>query len=321
MKKAFLLILSFSICLPWAWAEHQLLDQVVAVVNDEAITQSEVDSLFRPIYEQYQREYQGSELFRKLTDARRKLLNQLIEDRLVYQQAKKLGIQADEVDIDRRITKFKEKFTDPKEMENAMRREGMTLTYIRERIRRQAMIENLQDSEIRSKIVISPIEIERYFQEHPEEFSQAESLKVRSITLKKNDDARAKGLKDEESWKKIQDLRKKISAGENFEKLATQFSQDSNAREGGLGEWIGRGDMIPEIDEAIFKLKSGEISEVIETSMGYHLFLVEEKKEGHKRNFEEARDAIYAALYRKKSEERFGEWMTELKRTAYITVR
>ena len=322
MKKVLTITaLSLFFSLSHVLAETQLLDQVVAVVNEEAITQSELDMLLRPIYEHYKGEYQGQHLFRKLTEARQKLLNQLIEDRLVYQEAKKEKIEVDEIDIDHQVDQFKKQFPTQKEWEEALHKQGMTLGFVRDRFRRQTMVRNLHDREIRSKVVVSPLEIEHYYREHPEEFSKQDRLKVRSITLKKNDDVRAQGLKDEEAWKNIQDFRKKIVEGADFGELAKQFSQDSHASKNGLGDWVEKGDMIPEIDDVIFKLKVGQVSEVIETSMGYHLFLLIERKEGHKRTFEEARDEIHNKLFQQKMEERFNQWMEELKQTAYISIR
>jgi parvulin-like peptidyl-prolyl isomerase len=84
---------------------------------------------------------------------------------------------------------------------------------------------------------------------------------------------------------------------------------------------VGRGDVIPAIGDVIFKLKPNEVSEMVETSMGYHLFRLEERKEGHKRSFEEARDEIFSKIFREKGSEQFRLWMEELKRKAYISVR
>ncbi len=323
MKKAilfsFIFWLGFS--LSPLKAEPQLLDQVVAVVNEDPITQSELDMLLRPIYESFKQEYQGQDLYRKLTDARRKLLSQLIEDRLVYQEAKKREIKVDDIDIERRVEKFKSRFKTPQEMEEVLKRQGMTLTFIRDRFRRQAMIENLQDQEVRAKVVISPVEVEVYYSDHPDQFSSADSLKLRSVTLKKSEEAKEKGIKDEDAWRKVEDIRKKVLGGASFADLAKQFSEDSHAAEGGLTGWVEKGDMIPEINQVIFNQKPGTVSEVIETQMGYHLFWVEEKKQGEKRTLEQTRDEIHTFLYRQKSEARFEEWLNELKQTAYVSVR
>jgi peptidyl-prolyl cis-trans isomerase SurA len=300
----------------------QLLDRVVAVVNDEPITQSEMDMILRPVFEDYKKEYTSeSALIRAVNEARQKILNQLVEDRLAFQEAKNLKIEADETAIDAQMEEFKNKFKTEEALEEALKKEGLSLTDMRERLRRQWLIRRLQDIEVRSKVVVSPLEVADYFKDHPDEFSENERIKVRSITIKKNEEARQKGLTDEAAKAKAQDLRKKILSGEDFGELAKENSEDVHAKNEGLGDWIERGSMIPAIDEVIFKMKAGEISQIIETSMGYHLFRVEERKEGQKKTLEQARDEIFAKLYEQKARKRFEEWMEELKRNAYISIR
>lgn len=312
------------LCLIWAspaYAQGQLLDQVAAVVNDEVITQSEVDTFLRPLYEEYKADHAPEEMAQVMNDARQKLLNQLIEDRLAYLEAKNQKIEVDEASIDRDMEIFKKRFKSEAEFEALMQKEGLSLKEMRERSRRQAMIRQLQDREVRSRIVVSPLDVEAYYNQHPNEFSGEDQIKVRSITIKKDDVAREKGLKDEKAKNQIEGLRQQILSGESFGPLAKQFSQDTNAEKEGLGDWMQRGSMIPIIDEVIFNLKQGEVSAVVESPMGYHLFRVEEKKEKYKMTLEEAREEIYARIYQEKSRERFEKWMKDLKRNAYISIR
>ena len=154
MKPLITVIFLFCLILPGAFAGQesrppQLLDQVVAVVNDDPITQSEVDTLMRPVYEQYRRNYQGGKLISMLEEVHKKLLDQLIEDKLVFQEAKNQKIEIDESAIDEQIENFKKRFKSENEMEDAMRKEGLALSDMRERLRRQAMIRKLHDTEIR----------------------------------------------------------------------------------------------------------------------------------------------------------------------------
>ena len=326
MKPLITVIFLFCLILPGAFAGQesrppQLLDQVVAVVNDDPITQSEVDTLMRPVYEQYRRNYQGGKLISMLEEVHKKLLDQLIEDKLVFQEAKNQKIEIDESAIDEQIENFKKRFKSENEMEDAMRKEGLALSDMRERLRRQAMIRKLHDTEIRSKIVVSPMEVNEYYEKNTKEFSSDGQLRVRSLTVKKSNEARLKGLMDEAAKSKIQDLRAKILAGEDFGKLAKQNSEDISAKDEGLSDWIERGAMIPAIDEVIFKLNLSEISGVIETEMGYHLFRVEEIKKAFKQNIEEVRNQIYGKIFSIKAQERFQEWTQELKRNAYISIR
>ena len=139
--------------------------------------------------------------------------------------------------------------------------------------------------------------------------------------MKKRDDAREKGITDEQAKRKIEQLRKRISKGEDFAAIAKENSEDTSAQAGGLVGWVERGSMIPVIDDVIFNLKLNEISDIIETEVGYHLFRVEEKQEGKKLSLEQSREKIYGNLFRQKAEERFNEWMMELKKSSYISIR
>jgi len=302
-------------------AQPQLLDQVVAVVNDEAITQSELDSILRPIYEDYKQRYSGEKLFRELNEARKKLLNQLIEDRLVYQAAKEKKIEVDSFKIDEQLEAFQRKFPTSVAMEAALSDQGVTLRGLRERLEKQDMVRMMHEQEVKAKVIVSPSEIEKYFEEHSDKFTTKDRIRVRSITIKKSDEAREKGLKDEAASEKIQALEKSIQGGGDFTALAKENSQDVNSKEGGLGDWVERGAMIEAIDQVIFKLKVGETSQVLETAMGYHLFRCEEIHAGSQRTLEEVRDTIYGMIYQEKSEARFNEWLTELKSKAYISIR
>ena len=321
MRTLTILFFAFIFASPLAFAERQLLDRVVAVVNDEAITQSELDMMLRPIYEEYKQEYDGPVLLEKLHDVRQKLLNQLVEDRLVYQEAQARKIEVTQAEIDEMMDDFKKKFKTEDALEEALQSQGFTHHDLEEKMRRQALIRRLHDMEIRSHVVVSPIEVENYYKDHPEEFATKDSVRFRAITIKKNDEAREKGLTDEAAKQKIADLRERIVKGEDFAQIAREFSEDLKAKEGGYNDWVQRETMISAIDEVIFKLKPDELSEIVETEMGYHLFRVEEKKNGSRHNFEEVRDQIFDKLYRQEMEKRFQDWMNQLKQGAYISIR
>lgn len=302
-------------------ARAELLDRIVAVVNDEPITQSELDILLRPIYDEYKMEFRGEELVTQLNEVRQKLLSQLIEDRLVFQKAKELGIEADAMTIDQKINTFQERFGNAIEMEDALRSQGISLREIRERFERQAVIKTLHSREVYSKVVVSPIEVEEYYRVNASKFSTESRIKVRSITIKKSYEAREKGLVDDDARNKLVGIREAVIKGENFEELAKTNSEDVQAADGGLSDWIHQGTMIPAINDVIFSLKTGEVSPIIETPMGHHIFRVEQREPGKQRTLDEVREEIQRKLFQDKSDELFFNWMQDLKRQAYISVR
>jgi len=323
MKKLiFLLLLALPLFMPLARAaEEELLDRVVAVVNDEVITQAELDTFLRPIYEQYSKEYSGAELVKVVNEVRQKMLSQMIEDKLVYQEAVQMGIEVKDEDVEKEFQIFKSKMEKPEDLDMMLEHEGLTMKALRERLKKQAMVRQLQDREIRSKVIVSPTEVEDYFKNNPDQFKVKERIRVKSLTIKKDEESRTKGLTDERAKQRIELLAQKIRIYRNFDQIVKDFSEDSHAKQNGAGEWIERGAMIESVDEVIFKASPGEITGVVETPIGYHIFRIEEKEPEQHRTFEEVRDQVAGYLFQEKSNVRFRDWMEEVKKAAYISIK
>lgn len=322
MKKLISLFLMLSLVAPLGYAaQEELLDRVVAVVNDEVITQAELDNFLRPVYEQYSREYSGEELMKAVGEVRQKILGQMVEDKLVYQEAVAQGIEIKEEDVEKEFQDFKAKMEKPEELDQMLEREGLTMKSLRERLKKQAMVRRLQDREIRSKVVVSPIEVENFYKNNPEKFTTKERVRVRSLTIKKSEEARAKGLTDEKAKQRIELLDQKIKLYRNFDQVVTDFSEDSHAKQDGLGDWIERGAMIESVDEVIFKTPVGSLTGIVETPIGYHIFRIEAKESKQVRTFDEVKDQVSGYLFQEESNKRFKDWMEEVKKAAYISIK
>jgi parvulin-like peptidyl-prolyl isomerase len=321
-KPIFILLLALPLFMPLARAaEQELLDRVVAVVNDEVITQAELDTFLRPIYEEYSKEYNGEELMRAINEVRQKILSQMIEDKLVYQEAVKMGIEIKDEDEEKEFQEFKSKMEKPGELDELLEREGLTMKSLRERLKKQAMVRQLQDREIRSKVIVSPAEIEDFFKNNPDKFKSKARVRVKSLTIKKSEEARTKGLTDEKAKLRIELLAQKIQLNHNFDQMVKDVSEDSHAKEEGGGEWIERGAMIESVDEVIFNTPAGKITGIVETPIGYHIFRIEAKESEQVRTFEEVKDQIAGYLFQEKSTARFRNWMEEVKKAAYISIK
>lgn len=298
----------------------EVLDKVVAVVNDDVITQSELDQLLAPVYGQYKKVYTGREFSLKMEEARQGLLNQLIEDKLVYQEAKRLGVEVSEEEINEKMDAFQARFK-KEDFDRLLQEQGLTLSKLRNRYREQIAIRKLHQHQVRSKVIVTPVEIEDYYKQHLDEFTEDEKIRVSTITIRKNEEALDAKGEDLKAKEKAEEVRGKILAGGNFEELARTYSQDTKAEAGGDLGFIGRGELIPSIDEVIFNLKIGDVSPVLTTEMGYHIFKVTERRERREKSLEEVRDMIEDFLIRKETRKRFNEWMQDLKKNAYISIR
>jgi len=302
-------------------AKQELLDRVVAVVNDDIITQSELDGLLRPLYEQYMRDYSGQTVMKMLAEAQDKLLSQLIEDRLVYQEAVNKKLDISETEIEREMIAFRQRFGSEAKLEEALRSENISIKDLQDKLKKQALVRKLHEIEVRSKVVVSPREVEEYFAAHQSEFAAPEQIRITSLTIKKSDESRAKGITDEDAQARLRALQERAKKGEDFNKLIEESSEDKHADQGGKGNWILRGQMIPAVDEVIFTTPEGQVTDIIETPIGYHLFKVVEKQLPVQKTFEQSRDQIYDILFQKKSEERFTRWIEDLRKSAYISVK
>lgn len=320
-KFALIILLFLSFCRAGFSEEQQLVDRVAAVVNKEIITQSEVDMLFRPIYEQIKNTYKGHNLQSELESLRLKLLNQLIEDRLVAQEAQKLGIVVGNEELAEEMAQFKKQFPDEAAFEKEISASGISREDIEKRFKERLAITKLHQAIIRGHVVVSPSEAEQYFKAHPEQFFQKEQIELWCITLRKGEEAIQKGTMDEGVKRKANQLLSDLKKGKDFEELAQKHSEDSNAADKGYMGFMDHGNLVPDIDKVLFSLPENNISEVLETETAYHIFKVGKKRPASSKTFDEVKDQVNDMLFRKKAHQRFINWMDDLKKKSFISVR
>ena len=320
-KKIILLLIVLGLHTPLLSAQEQLLDRVIAVVNQEVITQSEFDALFFPLRAQLESAYQGPELEAQLRSVQQKLISQLIEDKLVLSEAKKRGVEVTDEEVNEKLDEFKKQFGVEQDFNTALKAQGLDVNSFKARLRDQIAIQKLHYVEVQRKVIVSPVEIKNYFDEHPNEFNEKEKVKVWSIMIPKSDHAVRTGMGDEKARKQAESVLKELKKGKDFSELAKTNSQDTHAKDGGLVGYVTKGDMMESIDSVLFQLPEGAFSEIIETERGYHIFKSGDRLPPKSLSLDEAREAIHNLLFRKKGNARFEAWMEELRRKAYISIR
>jgi len=318
MKKLAGLILLFLVLLYPHFLNAEIVDGIVAVVNNEVITQTELNAILLPIYTQYKSTYSDEELLTKIDEAKKNILYQLIEDRLILQEAQKIGMPATDEEVAERLEQIKSQFSSSEEFKSALASQGLTSADLKEKYREQIMIKKMVNREVRSRVSVTPIEIALFYEKNKDDFCVPAQVKVMTIMIRKNE---TDPEVNTDSLKKVKMIELKIAEGDDFAKLAREYSQDPSAVGGGDMGYISKGQMMKKIDEVIFSLQPGEISETIETPVGYHVFKIVEVKEAGAESFDEARMQIENYLFQEKAKERFDEWMTNLKENAYISVK
>lgn len=306
----------FLLLAPTIVHSAEMLDQVVAIIDDEVITQGELDQLLIPLYNHYRETFPAEKLSEKMEEARKELLNQLIEDKLIYLEAKAKKIDVTERELDKKIEEFRSRFPDVGVYQEALKKQGVSERSLRRRFEEQILTQKLHDYEVRSFVMVHPHEVEAYYNENKNQFIMTERIQAHSITLRKDE-----GITVEELRSKAEEIRQRSVSGEDFEQLAMEYSEDTRAESGGSLGWVNRGDFVPEIDLALFILDAGETSPVIESELGFHLFKVDQKEGGKELGFEETKAQIKDYIYRERLAKRHAEWINRLKKQHYISIR
>lgn len=297
-------------------ASGEVVDKIVVVVNNEVITQREIDKTLLPYYEQYRTVYKGQELIKMLEEARQAVIEQLIEDRLLISEAKRLDIQVREVDITRRLEDTKKKIGSKKNFERALIEQNVSVKDLRARYKEQLMTRKMIDEKVGSTITITPLEVSEYYEAHKENFVQPEQIKLSNILIKPKPELPP--AKASELAKNIVD---QLKNGGDFPSFAKEYSVGPGAEEGGQMGYVGRGDLLPVIENVVFAMKPGEVSGVIQTGLGYHIFKVEDKIEHKVLALSEIRREVEEALFAEKARKKLRGWIDTLKKSAYIAFK
>ena len=125
---------------------------------------------------------------------------------------------------------------------------------------------------------------------------------------------------EEQARSLIDDLHRQLVAGADVAALAKRYSEDAHAQDGGMMDWVAQGELLPELDTALFSLKAGELSQPIQTRLGFHLVRVEERRDAQSLSVAEANRAVKERLYQQKFQAAFSRWIADLKRKAYIEI-
>ncbi|RKY34446.1 MAG: hypothetical protein DRP78_06535 [Candidatus Omnitrophota bacterium] len=292
----------------------EFTEKILAIVNGEVITQTDVDEILTPIYSQYKNTYQGEILRKKIKTAKNDILNQLIDDKLILQEAKKQKIEINEKEIDYSIAQLKSNFQSEEEFEDALKEQNISLISLKKNYQEQLLIKKILHKKIFSKLVVSPAEVSAYYLKHKQNFNVPEQVNLRTISIKNKSTPNL-------SRKKINEIYGQLKNGAEFVELVEKYSENSNVINAGEMGSMKRGTMRKEIENTVFELKIGEFTKPIETPTGYSIFKIIEKKPATFLTLQEVQDTIRQSIKQTKAKEQIKKWVEKLKQAAFIEVR
>ena len=297
--------------------ESDAIDRVVAVVNRDVITLSELQERLAQYLHETKEELKPGE-DRVLME---KMLQGLVDYRLKIQEADREKIVVEDGEVKEQMDEAmkRSRANTPEEFDAMIRAQGLTPEEVKKRFREQLLIQKVTRRKVVLRISVTEEEIERYLRENREKLEIGLSFHARHILFKPGPPESAAGwdaarARAEEVWGKAQ-------AGEDFADLAKKYSQDSSAADGGDLGLLKRGELAPEIEGPILRLNPGETSGPVRTALGYHLFKLESKESLTGEALAQAKQQIRDILFREKYQARMDAWVEELKRRAIIEVR
>ena len=298
---------ALMVALAAAPGERELVDRIVAIVNDDVVVMSEVESA------------NEQTLGLAGTASDREVLEQLINERLMTQQIQAANIDVTEDELNRAIQDIlRTNNIQMAELQAAVETRGLSMGQYREDLKAQLVQLKLVDMKVRSRVVIPESEIKAEFERRTRDEPREQLLKISHIFLRWGESPdpgeRARVLKAART------ALKRLKNGANFEKLAKEISQGPTAASGGdLGE-LTRQQMLPALAKGTKGLKAGELSEPIETSSGVHVVLVKEVTEKAGKTYTEMRSQIYSELYQREVQAQMKVWLEELRKQAAVSI-
>jgi len=295
---------------------QDVIEEIVAVVNDDIISLSQFKAEHEDFYRALSAQFKGEEFEKRYTAMKDNLLEKMITDLLLLQQAEKMeGINPDEqLRLWLENLKKENNINSDAELIRALQQQGIDFEEWKKRMRENMMREAVIYSEVRGNIVVDESEIVGYYKLHPEEFTELPEYKLKAIYLS------AEGGNEEEVEAKKREINEKISSGEEIGSLAGKYSEGpEKENQGELGNFK-KGELEKDLEQAVEKLKVGEMTPWLKVRAGWFLLKLEERKESRLKSFEEARREIEEKFFNEKSQKKLEEFLKDLKEKSLIKI-
>jgi peptidyl-prolyl cis-trans isomerase SurA len=299
-------------------AARVTVDRILATVNGQIITQSEFEKYKAMLL-------MGTQERPSDIEADRQLLGQLIEKKLILQEAKKLEITVKDKDISNALEEvLRRNKIDLKTLTRELAKQGSTVEDYKKILEGELLQSRTIGRAVHSKININDKEMMEFYEQNMRGRKKTgPRVRIQQILLLIPGQAAPGKIADIE--KTAKDLHKKILAGEDFGKLAVKYSQGAGAQLGGDIGYFQKDELMPEIERLAFSLQKDQVSPVFRTEIGFHIIKVIDRAGSDSDNatggsWQDHKRDIQNALYGAQFEKEMARWMQELRQKAYIEI-
>lgn len=321
--RIFLPVLCMFLLIP-RYLSAEVVDKVVAVINDEVITLSELDEETNSLFKSITKDNPTAPVADVLKQAREMALNGMIEQHLIQQKAKKYKVSVTDEDVEVAYEKMRTGMSlDPAEFRHKLESSGLTEEAYRSRLKVQILQSRLLSYDVRSKIIVTEDMIRDYYDRNYTSKGEKGGYYLLQIGLSwpKNEDPEKLAIAKKETREEIERVYKLAKSGEDFKSLAKKFSDLPSAGEGGDIGVFTINEMARSMRDAVGSLKPGEISEIVETTSGFQFFKLlsgENNAVAASTSYESVKEEIREKIFEEKLKAAYAEWVKKLKEEAYI---
>jgi peptidyl-prolyl cis-trans isomerase SurA len=313
MKRFLLLLL--ATCLVATPVVAKTLTKVAAVVNNDIISSYQLD---RAVLEALAQDAKGNQLTSEQFDQlKASVLENLINEKLVEQRIKELGLQVPDAELNAAIEDVQIKNNLTADMlKNAVEAQGMSFEDYRAQIKSEILRYKLLGREVNYKVQVTSSEVREYFRENIDQYRAKPKVRVSSISYEVPANITENEM--EELNKQVAVTRELLMDGEDFETVLA--SQGENVFGGDMGDLV-EDDLTAQLRDALAGLDAGQVSEPVQMNGQIHLFLVTERNPGDINLYDRVKGEIEKTLMQQKTDARFKEWAQELRDRGYIDIR
>lgn len=330
-----------------ALASAQVVEEIIARVNDQIITKSELARSKDQLRDEAKQQ-DANNADKVFADKEKDVLRDLIDQQLLLEKGKDLGISAD-TDLIKQLDQMRKSMNleSMEALEKEAEKQGISWEDFQQTQRNQIITRKVIGQEVGGHLALSKEEEEQFYEQHKNEMEQPESIRLSEILItakapaatapnpaelkgpgtasstpldeaaKQAPDAAAQAAAEA----KANDLLTQIHGGANFEDIAKKYSDGPSAADGGALGVFKRGQLAKQLEDTTFGMKVGEVTNVIQTKQGYVILKVLEHQQAGIPAFKDALPKIEDALYYEKLQPALRVYLTKLREDAYIDIK
>ena len=319
-----LLVTAMVIAVPMAanlWAqEPEVVDRIVAVVNNEIVTLYDLNRTFAPYANNIKAlKYPPEKERQTLFQVRQDILNQLIDSMLTDQLAKRNQITVSQQEINQTIERIKEsrQFTE-EQLRRGLASQGMTVEEYRKEIQEQILRTKLVNREVKSKIVITKEDIKDYYNSHREKYAGEKKYYLWNMFIKVS--SGSVNSEKSKARSQMEEVLAKLRQGQSFESLVDELKNSSSPIQGTDLGLYRLEELSEQLRVVVKKMETGEFSGVLDTNFGYQILYIQKIEELQAKSLEAVESEIEELLYNEFVDNKYQEWLDQLRARSHIRI-